>query len=99
MVVNEEKDAFEPGSAVRSHRGFIPQGPYIPVSEIPNEIRRFFLGKKEKVKGHFHLAYLTPEEVHRLTTLLQAALVIFILAALVAMVFIAVIVVYNCVLW
>lgn len=67
------KEAFE-----KESRNYLPSGPYIPVKEIPNEIRRLFLNKKAKFAPTYPYPVASVDDIRSLTLLTQISLAIFI---------------------
>ncbi len=58
-------------------RSFLPSGPYIPVDQIPNEIKRFFQTKLGPKHPQTAGLLIRPETLRALTLLTQVALVVF----------------------
>ena len=89
----------------KESRSFLPSGPYIPVKEIPNEIRRFFESKKNfffpfSSSTSVPAAYpppgaLRPDEVRTLSRLAEASLIIFVVVVIVVAIVVLLICFYT----
>ncbi len=89
----------------KESRSFLPSGPYIPVKEIPNEIRRFFESKKNfffpfSSSASVPAAYpppgaLRPDEVRTLSRLAEASLIIFVVVVIVVAIVVLLICFYT----
>ncbi len=68
-----------------------PSGPYIPVNEIPNEIKKWFEKKKSPFKSKPHLhppRPVNPDELRTLATIAQVALIAFVVAIIILVILI-----------
>ncbi len=96
MIVTEDPTG-PASSSDKSSRSLLPlpSGPYIPVSEIPNEIKRLFDKATRPFFGdarpHPPPPLLRPEEARTLTVLAQAALVVFVCVVAVLLVVLCVV--------
>ena len=86
---NTDQDPFSlTGASARN------SGPYIPVSEIPNEIRRFFSSKKAK-PATYPPPLVDPGDVRTITLLAQISLVVFILICVLLVVLLCILCGFN----